>query len=210
MPSMTEPTGASTEHPDPQPDPGDRAPFGRLERPPSEPYAPPAGTASSAGGSRGAGDASGGEPGARAPGATGETTTALRALAPAIAAGIVSAAILVIVGGVLAERRGLLAIAGIGGAVLGLLAAGAAVSRDGIAPPALARGRVTRIAVVLAIATIAFAALGTWAYGRLEGGVMDPLSYLGETLGLYVPAEAAIAAIAAAWGAGAGPVRGRS
>ena len=39
---------------------------------------------------------------------------------------------------------------------------------------------------------------------------MDPLGYLGETLGLYIPAEAAIAAIAAAWGAGAGPVRGRS
>jgi hypothetical protein len=37
---------------------------------------------------------------------------------------------------------------------------------------------------------------------------MDPLGYLWATLGLYVPAEALIAGLAAAWGAGAGPVRG--
>ncbi len=38
---------------------------------------------------------------------------------------------------------------------------------------------------------------------------MDPLGYLWATLGLYVPAQVALAAVAAAWGAGAGPVRGR-
>jgi hypothetical protein len=37
---------------------------------------------------------------------------------------------------------------------------------------------------------------------------MDPLSYVWETLGLYVPAQAIVASVAAAWGAGAGPVRG--
>lgn len=110
----------------------------------------------------------------------------------------------------LAERTGLLAVAGIGGAALGLLAAGAAVSPDGVAPPAMTRRRATRVAVALAFATIAGAALGTWAYGRFEGGVMDPLAYLWETFGLSVPAQAIIAAIAAAWGAGAGPVRSSS
>ena len=67
----------------------------------------------------------------------------------------------------------------------------------------------TRTAVGLALLAVTAGALGTWAYGRLEGGVMDPLSYLWETLGLYVPAQAAVAGLAAAWGAGAGPVRGR-
>ena len=110
----------------------------------------------------------------------------------------------------LAEQRGLLAIAGIGGAVIGLLAAGAAVSPDGVRPPALSRGRVVRVAVGLALVTVVIAALGTWAYGRVEGGVLDPLTYLWSVYGPLIPAEAAIAAVAAAWGAGAGPIRSRS
>ena len=110
----------------------------------------------------------------------------------------------------LEERRGLLALAGIGGAVLGLFAAEAAASPDGTAPPMMSRGRATRIAVGLAIMMIAASALGIWAYGRFQGGVMDPLSYLWTMLGLLVPAQAVIAAAAAAWGAGAGPIRWHS
>ena len=92
---------------------------------------------------------------------------------------------------------------------MGLLGASAAVSTDGFAPSALSRRRATSAAVALALLAVATGALGTWAYGSMEGGVLDPLSYLWETLGLYVPAQAVVAGLAAAWGAGAGPVRGR-
>lgn len=121
-----------------------------------------------------------------------------------------TAAALVLIGGVLAERQGLLAVSGLGGAAIGLLAAKAAVSRDAIAPPALSRGGTTKAAVALAVLAVFIGALGTWAYGRIEGGVMDPFAYLWQLLGPYVPVEAILAGIAAAWGAGAGPVRGRS
>lgn len=128
---------------------------------------------------------------------------------PAIVAAIVTAAVLILVGGVLEERRGLLALAGIGGAVLGLLTAEAATSPDGIVPAVMSRGRARNVAVGLALSMIATSAVGIWAYSRLQGGVMDPLSYLWATLGLFVPAQAVIAGIAAAWGAGAGPIRWR-
>ena len=128
---------------------------------------------------------------------------------PAIAAAAVTAVALVVDGGVLAEERGLLAISGLGGAAIGLLAA-AAASPDGGIPAPLPRADVTRIAAGLAIASIVLGALGMWAYGRLEGGVMDPLTYLWTTLGPYVPAEAVLAGLAAVWGAGAGPVRWRA
>jgi hypothetical protein len=123
---------------------------------------------------------------------------------------VVTAVALVLDGGVLAEERGLLAISGLGGAAIGLLAAAAAASPDSVIPAPLPRADVKRIAAGLAIASIVLGALGMWAYGRLEGGVMDPLTYLWTTLGLYVPAEAVLAGLAAVWGAGAGPVRWRA
>lgn len=185
---------ATNEPPALPPVPGDRPPARRLSRPPSDRYAP----------------REGGDTGERSsPASPASRASALRSLVPSMAVGAVTSLLLVLIGGVLAERSGLLAIAGIGGAVVGLLAANAAVSPDGLAPPAMSRGRATRLAIGLGIAVVAAGALGTWGYGRLEGGVMDPLSYLWETMGLLVPAQAAIAAAAAAWGAGAGPVRGR-
>jgi hypothetical protein len=206
---MTSPSGTTN----PPPEPGDRPPAGhpatRLARPPSERYAV------AAGGGR-PGPDTGPEAGQPRPDTAPEASDArgsrgtLGALAPAVAAGIVTVAALVVVGGVLAEQRGLLAIAGTGGAAIGLLGARAAVSPDGVRPPALSRGRVVRVAVGLALLAIAVAAIGTWAYGRLEGGVLDPLTYLWSVYGLLIPAEAAIAAVAAAWGAGAGPIRSRS
>ncbi|MEW5991307.1 MAG: hypothetical protein AB1736_08200 [Chloroflexota bacterium] len=172
---------------------------GRLDRPPSDRYGPRSGAAGAAG--PGAG-------GWQAGGARFRRT--LRALSPAIGALVVTVAALVVVGGVLAEQRGLLFVSGIGGAAIGLLAARAAVSPDGVAPPALARRSVVRVAVGLAVVAVAAAGLGTWAYGRLEGGVLDPIAYLWSVFGPLIPAEAAVAAIAAAWGAGAGPVRSRA
>jgi hypothetical protein len=188
MQPMTEPIRPN----EPPSQPGERPPAGRLPHPPSERYGPrPEG----AGGT--------GVPAGRVP-------SALRTLAPAIAASVVSATLITIVGGVLAEHSGLLAIAGIGGAVTGLLAARAGVSPDGRRPAPMARPRATAIAVGLALGTIVASSIAIWVYGRLEGGVMDPVSYLWATFGPFVPAEAVVAALAAAWGAGAGPVRGRS
>ncbi|MCI0581980.1 MAG: hypothetical protein L0227_03635 [Chloroflexi bacterium] len=180
------------------PIPGDRPPAGRLARPPSERYAERAGALDP----RAAGGAAG---------AAGERSLgrAIGALAPAIGALVVTVAAFVIVGGVLAEQRGLLLIAGIGGAAIGLLAAGGGVSPDGVTPPALDRGRVVRVAITLAVVAVLGGALGTWAYGRLEGGVLDPLTYAWTVFGPLIPAEALVAALAAAWGAGAGPVRSR-
>jgi hypothetical protein len=124
-------------------------------------------------------------------------------------AAAVTAALLVLVGGVLAEHRGLLAIAGLGGGAIGLLVARGAASTDGVSP-VFDRRRAARLAAGLALGTILVAALGTWAYGRLEGGVLDPLTYLWETMGLLLPTEAATAMLAAVWGAGAGPIRWRA
>lgn len=186
-----------TDGPSGPPDGGAAArPPGRLAHPPSERYA------------RGAASGVAGDP-ARASPATGRATL-LGALLPAIGAVLVTAIALVAVGGVVAEQRGLLFIAGFGGAAIGLLAAGTAVSPDGIRPPALPRSGVVRAAMGLALLAVALGALGTWAYARLEGGVLDPASYLWTVFGPLVPAEAALAAVAAAWGASAGPVRSRS
>jgi len=190
-----EPGGAAT------PIPGDRPPAGRLARPPSERYAERAGGV----GSR----AAGGAAGPAGPGGERSLGRVIGALAPAIGALVVTVAAFVIVGGVLAEQRGLLLIAGIGGAAIGLLAAGATVSPDGVTPPAMDRTRVARVAITLAVAAVVGGALGTWAYGRLEGGVLDPLTYFWTVFGPLIPAEAVVAALAAAWGAGAGPVRSR-
>ena len=186
------------------PDPGDRPaagrpagrPAGRLAHAPSERYAERLGS--------------------RVPGGADGTprqtsvATLLGALVPAIVALLVTVAAMVVVGGVLAEQRGLLLTAGFGGSAIGLLAAGAAVSPDGVAPPALPRGRAVRVAVFLAVLAVAGAAIGTWAYGRLEGGVLDPVTYLWTVFGPLIPAEAVLAGLTAAWGAGAGPVRSRS
>lgn len=126
-----------------------------------------------------------------------------------MAAAVITGAALAIDGGVLAERTGLLAIAGIGGAAIGLIAAGAAASPDGVLPAAMPRSRARRLAIGLAIGAVAGGALITWWYGRTEGGVLGPLDYLWTTFGPYVPVEAVLAALTAAWGAGAGPVRWR-
>ena len=197
---MTDPIGdpgASPAKPATGDQAGDRPPSGRLDRPPSDRYV----TRAAAGGPSSSGVL--GAPTAR-------TSSAAGVVGKAIVAGVVTAIVLVIVGGVLAEHRGLLAIAGLGGAAIGLLVARGAASPDGTMKPVFTRRQAARIAAGLALATVVGAALGTWAYGRLEGGVMDPVTYLWETMGLLLPAEAVIAMIAAAWGAGAGPIRWRA
>jgi hypothetical protein len=203
MPRMTDPADEAAPRPSPgagEPtraptaEPGERPPAGRLSRPPSERYARP-----SVGGSA--------SPGAKATAASKSTIAGV--LGPAIAAALVTAALVVLVGGVLAEHSGLLFITGLGSGATGLLVARGAVSPDGAAAPVWSRQVAMRVATGLGLATVVVAAIGIWIVSRLQGGVMDPLPYLAETTGLLLPALATVAAIAAAIGASMGPVRGR-
>lgn len=76
-----------------------------------------------------------------------------------------TALVFTILGGVLAVTAGLLVVALFGGWLMGKL----------VSPPPLA-------AVIGAVAIVA-GFLGIWAYGRLEGGVLDPLTYLADVEG---------------------------
>ena len=95
-----------------------------------------------------------------------------------------------ILGGVLALSGGLLVVAGvIGWAVTAALRIGAG--------PHVAPGLRLRLAVSLAIASVALGQLGLWVYALSEGGVLGPLDYLGQTFGVLVPLEFLAAVIVA-------------
>jgi hypothetical protein len=126
-------------------------------------------------------------------------------LLKAIGAGVVGAALLFAIGAVFSSTAGLLFIAGLTGGTIGLLLARAAVPGEA-AQLALSRRGATWLAVVLAIAAVAVGAIATWLFARGEGGTLGLVDYLIETFGLIIPGELVIAAIGAAWGAGAGPV----
>ncbi|NJD28390.1 MAG: hypothetical protein FIA92_08840 [Chloroflexi bacterium] len=132
-------------------------------------------------------------------------------LARALLIGLVGAAILVVVGGVLASTAGLLFVAGATGGGIGLALAGAAVPTPTGASerPPLERSAATRLAMVLACLAVLVGAFGTWLVAIAEGGALGPIDYLWQTFGPLVPAELLVAALGAAWGARAGPVVGR-
>ena len=123
--------------------------------------------------------------------------------AAAVAAG--GAALLTLVGAVLASTAGLLFVAGVAGAAIGLILAGAAAPSGNAVP--VPRRRIGQLAVGLALAAVVVAAAATWVIARGEGGVLGPIDYLLTTFGPFVPAEAVIASLAAWWGAHTGPVR---
>lgn len=113
-----------------------------------------------------------------------------RGLALAVALAAVGALAIIVLGGVLAISAGLIVAAAAIGWAVGLgLRAGARGS--------LSRTSRIRLALALAIASIALGQLGLWLYARTEGGVLGPLDYLGETFGLLVPLEVLAASIAA-------------
>ena len=175
-------------------EPGDRAtppadgPGHRLPRPPSDRYA--------AGRAGGRGDG----------GAAGPVRSALAApLALALVVSALGAGALLVVGTILASTAGLLFTAGVTGAAIGLVLARATAPR-GNARPATRRA-VGWLAVALSIGAVAVAALATWLVARGEGGSLGLLDYLLTTFGPFIPGEAVVAAIAAAWGANAGPVQ---
>jgi hypothetical protein len=111
------------------------------------------------------------------------------------------------VGGLFASTAGLLFVAGLTGAAVGLVLARAAVLGDA-AVPAMTRRQVTWLAVALSIGAMAIGAVVTWLHALGEGGTLGFIDYQLETFGPFIVGEAVIAAIAAAWGANAGPVEG--
>ncbi len=96
-----------------------------------------------------------------------------------------------LLGGVLALSAGLVVVAAAFGRLIGLATAwggGAAISPR------------TRLLIVLAFIVDGFIVgqLGLWAFSQVEGGVLDPFAYLGETFGLLVPVQL-VAALAVGW-----------
>lgn len=126
-------------------------------------------------------------------------------LAKASIVAVVGAAVLIVVGAILASTAGLLFVSGITGVGIGLVLARARVPGDD-GEVALSPRAVTWLAIGLAIASVVIAAIGTWLIARQEGGVLGPIDYLLTTFGPFVPGELLIAGLTAAWGAGAGPI----
>ena len=122
------------------------------------------------------------------------------ALRRSIVVAIVFGGVLAGVGGGLALTSGLVFIAGLGGAAIGLVLA---------ADPRPHERRVA-LAMRLALAMVVGAALGTWLIARAEGGVLGPLDYLWTVFGLLPLFQGVVAVVAAAWGATAGPIRWRA
>jgi hypothetical protein len=118
---------------------------------------------------------------------------------------VLGAAALLVVGAILTSTAGLLFIAGITGGAIGLVLARAAAPRSEARP--VPRRTVAWLAVALSIGAVAIAAVATWVVALGEGGTLGLLDYLLDTFGPFVPGEALIAALAAAWGANAGPVQ---
>lgn len=174
-------------------EPGERPPDlasrpGRqLERPPGERY------------TRSAGE--GGDGAA----ATRSSGVLLSAVLKAAVAAIAGTLVLYALGALLSSSAGLVFVAGLTGAAVGLLLARAASPGRGD-EPVLTRRRTMWLAVGISILAVVVAAVGTWLHAVAEGGALGLSDYLFETFGVIIPLEVLIATVAAAWGAGAGPV----
>jgi len=178
---------AGTEPGERPPDPASR-PARQLERPPGERY-----TRSVA---------------AQADDRAADTRSGsalLGAVLKAVVVAIVGTLVLYALGALLSSSAGLVFVAGLTGAAVGLLLARAAAPGRGD-EPALTRRTTMWLAIGLSILAVVVAAVGTWLHALAEGGALGLLDYLFESFGVIVPLEVLIATVAAAWGAGAGPV----
>ena len=166
MRRMTTPGGTA---PDPQ-DGGER----RLARPPSDRYRSTADAATAGSDDQvGAGGSFG------------------RAVAFGALTGLIVAAAITVLGGVLLITAGLIAVAALGGWAIAI--AVRAGGLDAVGPP-----RRRALAVGLAAAAVLAGQLGLWLFARYEGGVLGPVDYLAETFEFLVPLQF-LFAIAAAW-----------
>jgi hypothetical protein len=156
----------------------------RLEQPPSARYVEPGGGVSSSA-SRG---------------------SLIGPLAQAGIAAAVGAALLFLVGAVVASTAGLVFVSGVMGAAIGLLLSRASVPTEAHAP-ALTRSGVTWLAIGIAVGAVVAADVATWLNARGEGGTLGLLDYLLETFGPLFPGELLIAAVGAVWGASSGPLK---
>jgi hypothetical protein len=152
-------------------DPGER----RLERPPSDRYTETA-------------EAAAAEPTPTVTGSVG------RAVAAGVAIALAGALVTILLGGVLALSAGLLVVWAATGNIVGQ--AMKALGGAALAPP-------TRpiVAAAVAVGGVVVGALGLWWYAGLEGGVLSPLDYLGQTFGVVIPVQAVLAAGFAWWAA---------
>ena len=96
---------------------------------------------------------------------------------------LAGAAILAFLGGPLSMTAGLLAASAVVGIVLG----------------AMLRPR-TSTAVGLAVGSVVVGLLGVWLFSRLEGGVLDPLTYLADVEGPLAPIQLLLAGATAVAG----------
>lgn len=174
--------GMTTREPGEQRDPGDGRAGRRLEQPPSARYAPNGRAASEGRGSL------------------------VGPLARAAVVAVIGAALLFLVGAIVAATAGLVFVSGVMGAAIGLLLARASVPADEGAA-ALTRNAVIWLAIGVAVGAVIVAAVATWLYARGEGGTLGLLDYLLATFGPFVFGELVVAGIGAAWGASAGPVQ---
>jgi len=128
-------------------------------------------------------------------------------LVKAATVALVGAGLLYEIGALLSSNVGLVFVAGLTGAAIGLLLARAAAPGGGDLP-GLTRRQALWLAVGLTVAAVVLGAVGTWLHALGEGGALGPIDYLLETFGIIVPGELVVGSVAAAWGASAGPVQG--
>jgi hypothetical protein len=156
------------------PTPGER----RLARPPSERYADEGAPAPP------------GETPTPGPATTGSTG---RAIGWALGIAVGGVVLTILLGGVMALSAGLLVLWGAAGYLIGQAV------KVGGGDALGATGR--RLgAVGVALVGVLVAQVGLWWYAGLEGGVLPLVDYLGQTFGVLVPLQAALAAVLAWWG----------
>ncbi len=161
----------------------------RLERPPSDRY------------ERGQGPA-----GNQRPDDSPAGSAFVGPLVRAVVVGAIGAAALFALGAAFALTVGLLFASGLTGAAVGLVLARASAPASSARPTP--RRTVTWLSILIALVAVVIADVGIWVNAVNEGGTLGFIDYLLTAFGPFIPAEAVIAAIAAAWGANAGPVQG--
>lgn len=105
---------------------------------------------------------------------------------------LAGAAAITIAGGLLTITAGLLVVAAVVGWAVALVVAYGA----GATLPGRTRAAVS---VLTALIGVGLGQVGLWLLARSEGGVLPLIDYLGETFGILVPLELAIAGLVAWW-----------